>query len=157
MGFFSKIDTVAHDIENDIKKLWGTGPKLATIAGGVLTYAGPVLEDVIDLEGGPEAAAEATTIINKVETNLIVAGKLMTSIGPKPSVVGIISGAQSDLQGLLTLTQIKNPKSVANVTQVIDALGDLAQALTANSTQPSPTQPQQSPAASQGASEQSAT
>lgn len=126
MSFITKLESFASTVEKDLENLWGKAPSLETIAATTLTYVGPILEEIVTVEGGPVAGAAVTAVVNKVEQDLAAVKGLLTVVGPTVSVKGLISGAQADLSSLLTTAQIKDPKSVANVTLVVNELEALA-------------------------------
>jgi hypothetical protein len=137
MSFITALESFASKVEKEFEELWGKAPSLATIASTTLTFVGPILETVVTVEDGSAAGTAVTAVINKVEMDLSAVKGLLTVVGPTVSVKGLISGAQNDLASLLSAAQITDPKSVANVTLVINELAALATAFP--STAPAPT------------------
>jgi hypothetical protein len=126
MSFFSGLKSIASKIEAEIESLWKKAPNMDTIALGVLTFAGPILETVFTITGEPALGTEAATIIGNVQAKLIAAKQVLAAVGPTLSFGSILSGAASDLNDLLTLAAIKDPASIANVKLVITELENLA-------------------------------
>lgn len=131
MKLIADLKSWASKIEDTLKNMWSKAPKFVDVADTVLTFVGPVLETAFTIEAGSAAGAAVTAVISKAQRDLAAAGALISTIGPTPSVKGVIAGVQSNLAGLLTSSQISDPTSVANINLVLNELAALANAFPA--------------------------
>lgn len=125
MSFISALETFASKVEKDIEKLWSKAPSFSTVLSTTITFVGPILETLVTITAGQAAGTLTTTIVNKIQQDLLAVKGLISVIGPTPSVKNILLGVQSDLSSLLTATQVSDPKSVANINLVISELNAL--------------------------------
>jgi hypothetical protein len=115
--------------EAEYVKLHASAPTIVAIADKVLPYASLLLQTVIGAEAGAPAAAVAGKILSKAQADLDVANALIYDTGPTFTAAAAINAVQSNLEDLLSATQISNPTSVATVTKAINELGVLSTAI----------------------------
>lgn len=140
MAFLDGIKNLAHTFAAWVAKEWtvvyNEAPKVEHIAASILNYAGPALQVVIGLEGGPAAAEEVGKILNDAKARLTAASGLIYDFGATPSVAGLLSTTAANIDQVAQLTSLKNPKSVGVLKGIVTQLGGLATALGQSATPP---------------------
>ena len=116
--------------EKEWTKIHAEAPTIVAIADKTLPYVSLLLQVVVGAEAGASAATEVKTILTKAQNDLDVANALIYDTGATPTAASAIAAVQSNLQGILTATQVSNPTSVATVTKAVSELGVLSTAIT---------------------------
>lgn len=123
MSVFSSFTTW---VKSEWTKVFNEAPKIEVLADTVLKYAVPALSIIVGAEAGAPAGALVASVGAEAQKDLSAVSGLIYDFGATPTAASIVSGVQSNLQGLLTAGHISNANSVANVTKVVSTLGDLA-------------------------------
>jgi hypothetical protein len=133
MSLLSAIEGAEHStalwFEKEWSKLHAEAPTLVNIADKTLPYVSLLLQTVVGAEAGAPAATEVGTILTKAQNDLDVANALIYDTGATPTAATAITAVQTNLKGILSATQVSNPKSVATVTKAVNELGVLATAI----------------------------
>jgi hypothetical protein len=135
MSIFSTIDKDLHTFgawaERELRKLETEAPKLERIADAILKYCGPALQAVVTAEAGAPAGAVIGAVVADAQTSLLAANGLLTDIGPTPTIGNVIGAVSDNLSGLLSAAQVKDPKSIKIVENVVHDLSTLSTAVSA--------------------------
>lgn len=112
--------------ESFFNKLFGSVPSWSVKASTVITYVAPLTNTAIALFAGEDAAAEATKIVNQVQSDLTVAAKFASEAhGSDTAPAGLSTALQSvndNLAELLAAGHIKNPETLSKVTAVVNTI-----------------------------------
>ena len=123
------VESIPGKLEAELKKIEGVAPTIDSLALGTLTWAGPVLVQIVKIEGGPVAADAVSIGISEAIQVLTVAKEVLGTIGSTGSFAALVQGVQTDLQDSLTAAKVTNPKSIALLTLVVKALNALVEAV----------------------------
>ena len=123
------VESIPGKLEAELKKIEGVAPTIDSLALGTLTWAGPVLVQIVKIEGGPVAADAVSIGISEAIQVLTVAKEVLGTIGSTGSFAALVQGVQTDLQDILTAAKVTNPKSIALLTLVVKALNALVEAV----------------------------
>lgn len=116
--FFSKIEAF-------FKKVFGSTNWERT-ASATLTVIAPLLTTVITLTAGEPAAAAVSAVITDVQNDLAAASALIGAADSNPTLTGIFSAITTNLNGLLSAAEIKNPTTQEQVNSVVGTvLGEI--------------------------------
>ena len=107
-------------------KIFNAAPKIELLADTVLKYAVPAISIIVGAEAGAPAGAMVAQIGAEAQKDLTAVSGLIYDFGATPTAAAMVSGVQSNLNDLLSAGHITNANSVANVTKVVNTLGDLA-------------------------------
>jgi hypothetical protein len=110
-------------LKNDFEKLWHEAPKAETIAASAISFSAPFITELIGLTAGAPAEAEASAVLTKVKTDMAVVSTLVsTGQTSSPSFATALSDITTNLGGILSVAQIKDPATVSKVTSITDTV-----------------------------------
>lgn len=94
-----------------------------------ITIAGPLVETVAALAGGPAAGAEVTNIVNVVKTDFGVVSTTLgqiqagsTNVNTVTLLKNTLGSIESNLKNLLTVADIKDTATKQTVTMTVDTI-----------------------------------
>jgi hypothetical protein len=122
MSFIKDLESFASKFEKDLEALWKKAPAVEKVAETTITFVGPILETIFTLAGDGPAATVVGDIVSKAQQDLTAASALLSTIGPTPSVAGVISGVATNVASLETAANITDPKVVADIALVVKEL-----------------------------------
>jgi hypothetical protein len=117
-------------LKTEWTKMFNAAPSVIHVADTVLKYAVPAISIIVGAEAGAPAAAIVASVGAEAQKDLLAVSGLIYDFGANPTTAGMVTGVQNHLSALLSAGHISNAGSVANVTKVVNALGDLASHLT---------------------------
>lgn len=124
MSLFSVIDkdftSTAAKIEKAYKELFADEPKIEAIAVTVISTMAPEVVAIAAVAAGAPGAAAASTIISAVKTGLAAAQVAFNAAGKNQTAKGFLQAVVTNLQSILTVSQIKDPATVATLTKDVD-------------------------------------
>lgn len=97
-------------------------PKVDQVASTALAVAAPLLTTALALTGNAPAAAEAQSVISKIQSDMAQASALIEAGGTDTSLPGLLTSIKTDLPTILTVAQVKDPKTVATITGITDSI-----------------------------------
>jgi len=115
MSWFTKV-------ENEFKKLFSKVPTWQQTASGAITITAPLLEELIAQTAGESTAAEVTSVINEVQTDLATVSALIKGTGSTATLSGVLESIKTNLSGLLTAGHIKDAATLTKVTGIVNTV-----------------------------------
>jgi hypothetical protein len=107
-------------------KLFNNAPSWSQKASTAITLVAPLTNTLVALADGEEAAAQATSIVHEVQSDLAAASSLLSEAhGTATAPAGlssILQGVTDNLSALLAAGHIKNPNTVTKVTAVVNTI-----------------------------------
>ncbi len=111
-----------------LKKVFGN-TNWTHVALIAVTIAAPLVETIATLIGGTAVSNAVTQVIDTIKVDLGVVATTLTQIGTKPADAGTLSlltntlnSIKSNLQGLLTMADIKNADTKQKVTVAVTTI-----------------------------------
>lgn len=109
-------------IEAWFKKVFTNAPSWDKIASATLTVVAPLVETVVALTAGEPASAAIAVIVGKIQSDLGAATALIESATASPTLTTILNAVKANLSALLVAGQISDPKTVAEVTSIVNTV-----------------------------------
>lgn len=107
-------------------KLFNSAPSWSQKASTAITLVAPLTNTIITLADGEEAAAQATSIVHEVQSDLAAAASLLSEAhGTATAPAGlntILQSVTDNLGALLTAGHIKNPEKLSKVEAVVNTI-----------------------------------
>lgn len=130
MTIFEKLKGFEHNVTNWIASTWAKvyndAPKVEQVADTFFKYAIPAVGIALDATGNAEISMPAIAALSEAQKDLHAASALVYDFGANPQAKTIVNTVASNLSGILTDAHIKNPRSVAAVTNVVSGALALA-------------------------------
>lgn len=141
-SIFNEVKTAEHTFvawaEKEFQAIEKNEPAVEKIADTALTYAKMILPTILVAEGDPVAAAIALKTMNQAQNDMTAVQGVITDVGASPTVASKIASISTNIGTLLTVGQVKDPKSAANITNVVNSLASVATAIANAATPPPP-------------------
>lgn len=113
-------------IGNFFSKLFNSAPSWSQKASTAITLIAPLTNTLVALADGEEAAAQATSIVHEVQSDLAAAASLLSEAhGNATAPAGLTSVLQAvtdNLSSLLAAGHIKNPEKVSKVSAIVNTI-----------------------------------
>lgn len=119
-------------IKGFFAKLFTNAPTWAQEASTVLKLSAPLVESIVELTAGDAGAAAVKAVIAEVQSDMVAAANFLNdahsgSTSGVPSIQGLVSAISNDIGSLLTAGHIKDTKTLADVTAVVQTIsGELS-------------------------------
>ena len=112
-GFFKRV-------ESEFEKLFGTKAQWEQTASSVLTLVAPFVVTLVGMVGGQSAGTAASTILSAVQRDMATASTLITAVTATPTLAGVLTAVQTNLQALLADIRVSDPQHVQEVETIVN-------------------------------------
>jgi hypothetical protein len=112
--------------------IFGSKATWEKTAATAITFGGPIVEEVVELTGGPAAATETQRILTSIQSDLATASKVLSTTSgdtAKQACQQLITNVQTNLTALLQSADVKNSAKQAEITQAVNLIGGELQAI----------------------------
>ena len=107
-------------------KLFNNAPSWSQKASTAITLVAPLTNTLVALADGEEEAAQATSIVHEVQSDLAAASSLLSEAHGTPlapaGLKSILQAVTDNLSALLAAGHIKNPDKVTKVKVVVGTI-----------------------------------
>jgi hypothetical protein len=103
-------------------------------AATAITFAGPLVDTIVQLTGGAAASTESQKIIADIQSDLALATKVLSTTSgetAKQALSQYITNVQANLAALLAVAEVKNSAKAAQITMYVNLIGGELQAILA--------------------------
>ena len=99
-------------------------PTWAAVAETDLAFVAPVIGTILNLSGAGTASADAAVvgILASVQKDLVLATKFIQALDNSSNLTDVLNSIIANLQGLLTLSQVKSSTSVNEITSYVTGI-----------------------------------
>lgn len=139
MSFFTGIENLEHTVagwtEKVLTAIETKAPTIERIIDASLAYVGPALQIGLGALGQTALATEIGIIVAKAQTDMLAASALITDFGPTPTAASMFASVKTNLNAILTDSNVTNATTVSTVTKAVNEVGALATAVQTAATQ----------------------
>ena len=116
MSFVLDVKTDFEKIEGIFIKFFKNEPKWAAIAEADLAFAAPGINTIVTLLAGPVVDEVVQKVITAIQLDLVLATKFVQAEDSSSNLTSVLDTLITNLQGLLTLSAVKNSAVQASIT-----------------------------------------
>jgi hypothetical protein len=95
-------------------------PNWAAVAETDLAFAAPVVNTLVTLLAGPQADVAVASILSSVQKDMVLATKFIQALDNSQNLTDVLNSIVTNLQGLLTLSDVKNHTSSTQITGYVN-------------------------------------
>ncbi|VVC05046.1 Uncharacterised protein [uncultured archaeon] len=123
MSYISQnLKTDFEKIEHLFVTFFKKEPTWAAVAETDLAYIAPSIKDIVSLLG-PSIEADASSIIESAEKDLVLATKFIQTLGADTAdILGTLNSLESNLEGLISLSSVKGNSKINEITALVSSI-----------------------------------